>query len=49
MYCDLVARAVIDGLSESQVASGIDVGAAEDSREEPRVLEAEPAEAAAAV
>jgi small subunit ribosomal protein S2 len=26
LYCDLVARAIIDGLSESQVASGIDVG-----------------------
>lgn len=30
LYCDLVARAVIDGLSESQVASGVDVGAAEE-------------------
>jgi len=30
LYCDLVARAIIDGLSESQVASGIDVGAAEE-------------------
>ena len=30
LYCDLVARAVIDGLSESQVAAGVDVGAAED-------------------
>jgi small subunit ribosomal protein S2 len=26
LYCDLVARAVIDGLSESQVAAGLDVG-----------------------
>src|SRR6476661_8553251 len=26
LYCDLVARAVIDGLSESQVASGRDLG-----------------------
>jgi small subunit ribosomal protein S2 len=26
LYCDLVARAIIDGLSESQVASGIDLG-----------------------
>jgi small subunit ribosomal protein S2 len=26
LYCDLVARAIIDGLSEGQVASGIDVG-----------------------
>ncbi len=41
LYCDLVARAVIDGLSESQVASGVDVGAAE---EVPEILaEAAPA------
>ncbi|HTQ12419.1 MAG TPA: 30S ribosomal protein S2 [Rhizomicrobium sp.] len=29
LYCDLVARAVIDGLSESQVAAGVDTGEAE--------------------
>jgi len=29
MYCDLAARAIIDGLSESQVAAGVDVGEAE--------------------
>jgi small subunit ribosomal protein S2 len=29
LYCELVARAIIDGLSEGQVASGIDTGAAE--------------------
>jgi small subunit ribosomal protein S2 len=28
LYCDLVARAVIDGLSEGQVASGVDTGEA---------------------
>jgi len=28
LYCDLVARAIIDGLSEGQVASGVDTGAA---------------------
>jgi small subunit ribosomal protein S2 len=28
-YCDLAARAIIDGLSESQVAAGVDVGEAE--------------------
>jgi small subunit ribosomal protein S2 len=44
LYCELVARAIIDGLSESQVASGIDVGESEDAQEEPRVLQAEPAE-----
>jgi small subunit ribosomal protein S2 len=29
LYCDLAARAIIDGLSESQVAQGADVGEAE--------------------
>ncbi|HEY8949362.1 MAG TPA: 30S ribosomal protein S2 [Rhizomicrobium sp.] len=29
MYCDLAARAIIDGLSQGQVASGVDVGEAE--------------------
>ena len=29
LYCDLAARAVIDGLSEGQAASGVDIGAAE--------------------
>jgi small subunit ribosomal protein S2 len=37
-YCDLAARAVIDGLSESQVAAGVDVGESE------TVLETIPAE-----
>ncbi|PKQ08877.1 MAG: 30S ribosomal protein S2 [Alphaproteobacteria bacterium HGW-Alphaproteobacteria-12] len=27
LYCDLISRAVIDGISQSQVASGVDVGA----------------------
>ena len=31
LYCDLIARAVLDGISQSQAASGIDVG----EREEP--------------
>ncbi|MGY9105348.1 MAG: 30S ribosomal protein S2, partial [Alphaproteobacteria bacterium] len=26
VYCDIVARAIIDGLSESQLAAGVDVG-----------------------
>ncbi len=30
LYCDLTARAVIDGLSEGQVAAGVDLGAAEE-------------------
>jgi small subunit ribosomal protein S2 len=29
LYCDLVARAAIDGISRSQGAAGMDVGAAE--------------------
>ncbi len=29
LYCDLVADAVLDGLTESQVAMGVDIGAAE--------------------
>jgi small subunit ribosomal protein S2 len=33
LYCDLVARAIIDGLSESQAAAGVDAG------EAPVVLE----------
>jgi small subunit ribosomal protein S2 len=35
LYCDLVSRAVIDGISQSQSASGIDIGAsAEPAAEE---------------
>src|ERR1051325_2861272 len=30
LYCDLAARAVIDGLGESQAAAGVDLGAAEE-------------------
>jgi small subunit ribosomal protein S2 len=30
MYCDLAARAILDGLSQGQVAQGIDVGEAEE-------------------
>jgi small subunit ribosomal protein S2 len=29
LYCDLAARAIIDGLSESQIAAGVDSGEAE--------------------
>lgn len=31
LYCDLVSRAIIAGLSESQGASGVDLGAAEEA------------------
>ena len=30
LYCDLMARAVLDGISASQTTAGVDVGAAED-------------------
>jgi small subunit ribosomal protein S2 len=43
LYCELVARAVIDGLSESQIASGVDTGEAEVPLEAAVVAEA-PAE-----
>jgi small subunit ribosomal protein S2 len=47
LYCDLIARAIIDGLSESQVASGEDIGAQEAPLEtvlpEPEVAAAAPA------
>jgi small subunit ribosomal protein S2 len=51
LYCDLIARAAIDGIGRSQGAMGMDVGAAEAPPEEPAlataaVIEAEaPAEA----
>ena len=31
LYCDLVSRAIVDGLSESQGASGVDLGASEEA------------------
>ena len=40
LYCNLVADAVIDGISESQVALGVDLGALEDAPVE-EILEAE--------
>lgn len=33
LYCDLVSRAVIDGISQSQVAAGIDIGESEEVSE----------------
>jgi len=44
LYCDLAARAVIDGLGESQSAAGVDLGTAEDV-ESVAPAEAEPATA----
>ena len=40
LYCNLVADAVIDGLSASQASLGVDIGAMEEAPAEP-VLEAE--------
>ena len=36
LYCDLIARAAIDGISRSQGASGVDMGAAEAPVEEAK-------------
>lgn len=49
LYCDLISRAVIDGISESQLASGVDIGASDEPAAEilPEA-EAAPAEEAAA-
>ncbi len=35
LYCDLVTKAVIEGISQSQVASGVDLGAAEARSKKP--------------
>jgi small subunit ribosomal protein S2 len=35
LYCDLIARAALDGLERGQVEAGVDVGAAEAPPEEP--------------
>jgi small subunit ribosomal protein S2 len=47
LYCDLAARAIIDGLSQGQVESGIDVGAAEEIPDLTPAVEAAGAEATA--
>jgi len=41
LYCELVARAALDGISRGQGDSGIDVGAAEEVPEEPTLTEGE--------
>jgi small subunit ribosomal protein S2 len=50
LYCDLVARAAIDGIGRSQGAAGVDLGAAETPIEEalPATVEPEPVEPEAA-
>jgi len=47
VYCDIVARAIIDGLSESQLAAGVDVGASESVLEDLREPEPAPEPVAA--
>jgi small subunit ribosomal protein S2 len=42
-YCDLIARAAIDGISRSQGAAGVDFGEAEAPPVEPALETAEPA------
>ena len=45
LYCDLVARAIIDGIGQGQVESGVDVGEAEvlqDTRPQAETAEAQP-------
>lgn len=37
LYCDLIADAVLDGLTEGQIAAGVDIGAAETPMLEPEV------------
>lgn len=53
LYCDLIARAALEGLSESQLAAGIDIGESEllpeDAAEEVAEAEAEAAAAEAEV
>ncbi len=44
LYCDLVARAAIDGISRSSAGRGADLGAAEVAPEEPALAEGQAAE-----
>ena len=47
LYCDLAARAVIDGLGQSQVEAGVDVGAAAEIEDTSSHVEEAPAQASA--
>ncbi|WP_338548151.1 30S ribosomal protein S2 [Roseovarius phycicola] len=47
LYCDLAARAALDGMSAQMGAAGVDLGAMEEAPMEEAVAEAAPAEAAA--
>ncbi len=48
LYCDLIAKAAIDGIARQQGSSGVDVGAAEEAPAEAAIEEAPAAEAPAA-
>jgi len=48
LYCDLIARSAIDGISRAQGASGMDVGAAEEAPVEEALAEPAAEEVAAA-
>jgi len=48
LYCDLIARAAIDGISRAQGAAGVDVGASEEAPVEEALVEAAEAPADAA-
>ena len=45
LYCDLIARAAIDGIARGQGAAGVDIGAREDAPVEPTLAPETPAEA----
>src|SRR5258708_29132110 len=47
LYCDLVARAVIDGLSEGQVSAGVDTGESEEIAATPSRAEGDETQATA--
>jgi len=44
LYCDLVARAALDGMSTQLESAGVDIGALEDAAVEEAVVEEAPAE-----
>ena len=41
LYCDLIARAAIDGIERAQGSAGVDLGAAEEPLSEPALDEGE--------
>ena len=47
LYCDLIARAALDGMTAQMGAAGVDIGAMEEAPDEDGVAEVAPAEAPA--